>query len=245
MTAVLSCRSLSKSYDTGAGLVEAVKDIDLDIRKGEFTAIIGPSGSGKTTLLSMLGGLERPSSGEIFIEDEPISQRFRDLSDYRREEVGFVFQGYNLVSHFTAIENVILPMELAGVPRSERKGRATELLLSVGIPEERFGHRPLRLSGGEQQRVAIARALANTPPILFADEPTGNLDKKNADHVIDLLRQMANNTGLSVVVVTHNERIAGKANRVVSLNYGRVESDSANGTGGDEGGSQRSADTAH
>ena len=204
MTAVLSCRSLSKSYDTGAGLVEAVKDVDLDIRKGEFTAIIGPSGSGKTTLLSMLGGLERPSSGEILIEDEPISQRFRDLSDYRRVEVGFVFQGYNLVSHFTAIENVILPMELAGVPRSERKGRATELLLSVAIPEERFGHRPLRLSGGEQQRVAIARALANRPPILFADEPTGNLDKKNADHVIDLLRQMVKSTGLSVVVVTHN-----------------------------------------
>ena len=182
-----------------------------------------------TTLLSMLGGLEHPSSGEILIEDEPIGRRFRDLSDYRREEVGFVFQGYNLVPHFTALENVILPMELAGVPRAERKDRATELLSSVGIPEERFGHRPLRLSGGEQQRVAIARALANRPPILFADEPTGNLDKKNADHVIDLLRQMANNTGLSVVVVTHNEKIAGKASRIVSLNYGRVESDSAEG----------------
>ena len=229
MPAVLSCRSLSKSYDTGAGLVEAVKDVDLDIRKGEFTAIIGPSGSGKTTLLSMLGGLEQPSSGEVLIEDEPIGRRFRDLSDYRREEVGFVFQGYNLVPHFTAIENVVLPMELAGVPRSERKGRATELLLSVGVPGERFGHRPLRLSGGEQQRVAIARALANRPPILFADEPTGNLDKKNADHVIDLLRQMANDTGLSVIVVTHNEKIAEKASRIVSLNYGRVESDSAAG----------------
>jgi putative ABC transport system ATP-binding protein len=209
--------------------VEAVKDVDLDIGKGEFTAIIGPSGSGKTTLLSMLGGLEHPSSGEVLIEDEPIGRRFRDLSDYRREEVGFVFQGYNLVPHFTAIENVVLPMELAGVPRSERKGRGTELLLSVGIPEERFGHRPLRLSGGEQQRVAIARALANRPPILFADEPTGNLDKQNADHVIDLLRQMANDTGLSVIVVTHNEKIAEKASRIVSLNYGRVESDSAEG----------------
>ena len=225
MPAVLSCRSLSKSYSTAAGLVEAVKDVDLDIHKGEFMAIVGPSGSGKTTLLSMMGGLEQPSSGEILIEDEALNRRFRDLSDYRREEVGFVFQGYNLVPHLTAIENVILPMELAGAPRSERKGRATELLSSVGIPEERFGHRPLRLSGGEQQRVAIARALANTPPILFADEPTGNLDKKNAEHVIDLLRQKANNAGLSVVVVTHNEKIAEKASRVVSLNYGRVESD--------------------
>ena len=227
MPAVLSCRSLSKSYSTGAGLVEAVKDVDLDIRKGEFMAIVGPSGSGKTTLLSMMGGLEQPSSGEILIADEPINRRFRDLSDYRREEVGFVFQGYNLVPHLTAIENVILPMELAGAPRSERKGRTTELLSSVGIPEERFGHRPLRLSGGEQQRVAIARALANRPPILFADEPTGNLDKKNAEQVIDLLRQKANDSGLSVVVVTHNEKIADRASRVVSLNYGRVESDSA------------------
>jgi putative ABC transport system ATP-binding protein len=229
MSALLSCRSLGKSYDTGAGLVEAVKDIDLDIGKGEFTAIIGPSGSGKTTLLSMMGGLERPSSGEILIEDEPMNRRFRDLSDYRREEVGFVFQGYNLVPHLTAIENVILPMELAGAPRSERKGRASELLSAVGIPEERFGHHPLRLSGGEQQRVSIARALANRPPILLADEPTGNLDKQNSDQVIDLLRQMANNSGLSVVVVTHNEKIAERASRVVSLNYGRVESDSATG----------------
>ncbi|MEE9244844.1 MAG: ABC transporter ATP-binding protein, partial [Gemmatimonadota bacterium] len=191
MEALLSCRSLSKSYNTGAGVVNAVEDIDLAFRTGEFMAIVGPSGSGKTTLLSMLGGLERPSSGEILLEGNPVSKRFRDLSDYRREEVGFVFQAYNLISHLTAIENVTLPMELAGVPRSQRRTRAEELLASVGIPAERYGHHPLRLSGGEQQRVTIARALANTPPILLADEPTGNLDKKNSDQVIDLLKQMA------------------------------------------------------
>jgi putative ABC transport system ATP-binding protein len=222
---ILSCRSLSRSYNTGAGVVNAVQDIDLDIRKGEFTAIVGPSGSGKTTLLSMLGGLERPSSGEILLEGEAIERRFSDLSDYRRDEVGFVFQAYNLIPHLTAIENVILPMELAGVPRAVRRPRAQELLSSVGIPEERFGHHPLRLSGGEQQRVSLARALANTPPVLLADEPTGNLDKKSSDQVIDLLRRMARNAGLCVIVVTHDEKVASHASRIVALNYGRIESD--------------------
>jgi ABC-type lipoprotein export system ATPase subunit len=224
-TPVLSCRSLAKAYNTASGVVNAVSDITLEIRKGEFTAIVGPSGSGKTTLLSMLGGLERPSSGDILVEGEPVSRKYSDLSDYRREEVGFVFQGYNLIPHLTALENVILPMELAGAPRSERRPRAEELLTSVGIPAERFGHHPLRLSGGEQQRVAVARALANTPPILLADEPTGNLDRKNSEQVIDLLRRMANNTGLCVVIVTHNDKIADRANRIITLNYGRVESD--------------------
>lgn len=230
--AILSCRSLGKAYQTSAGVVNAVNDITLDIRKGELTAIVGPSGSGKTTLLSMLGGLEQPSSGEIIVEGEPLARKFRDLSGYRRDEIGFVFQAYNLIPHLTAIENVVLPMELASVPRSERRPRASKLLSSVGIPEERFGHHPLRLSGGEQQRVSIARALANTPPVLLADEPTGNLDRKNSDHIIDLLRRMANNNGLCVVIVTHNEKIADRASRVVALNYGQIASDSvASGNG--------------
>jgi putative ABC transport system ATP-binding protein len=226
---VLSCKSLSKMYETGGGRVSAVSEVDLEMRKSEFIAIVGPSGSGKTTLLSMLGGLEKPSSGDMFVEGEPVNKRFHDLSVYRREQVGFVFQAYNLVPHLTAMENVLLPMELAGVRRSERRPRAVELLTSVGIPAERYDHRPLRLSGGEQQRVAIARALANTPHILLADEPTGNLDKNNASQVIDLLRRMAKNHGLCVVLVTHNERIASEADRVVALNYGRVEYDLAAG----------------
>jgi ABC-type lipoprotein export system ATPase subunit len=228
--AVLSCRGLTRTYSSGGGVVNAVTEIDLDMRKSEFIAIVGPSGSGKTTLLSMLGGLEKPSSGEMFVDGEPVNTKFRDLSDYRREQVGFVFQFYNLVPYLTAMENVLLPMELAGVPRHDRRPRAVELLSSVGIPAERYGHTPSRLSGGEQQRVAIARALANTPPVLLADEPTGNLDKKNAGQVVDLLRRMASNGGLCVVLVTHNEKIASEADRVVTLNYGRVESEAASGS---------------
>jgi len=227
--AILSCRGLTRTYSSGGGVVNAVTEIDLEMRRSEFIAIVGPSGSGKTTLLSMLGGLEKPSSGEMFVDGEPVSAKFRDLSDYRREQVGFVFQSYNLVPHLTAMENVLLPMELGGVPRHDRKARAVELLTSVGIPAERYRHKPSRLSGGEQQRVAIARALANAPPVLLADEPTGNLDKKNAGQVIDLLRRMAKNGGLCVVLVTHNERIASEADRVVTLNYGRVESEAASG----------------
>jgi putative ABC transport system ATP-binding protein len=226
---VLSCTALSKTYTSGGGVVNAVSEVDLEMRKGDFIAITGPSGSGKTTLLSMLGGLEKPSSGDLFADGEPVSKKFGDLSDYRREQIGFVFQGYNLVPHLTAMENVLLPMELAGVKRSERRARAVELLTSVGIRAERYGHKPSRLSGGEQQRVAIARALANTPPVLLADEPTGNLDKANAVQVIGLLKRMAKNGGLCVVLVTHNEKIAQEADRVVALNYGCVEVSPASG----------------
>src|SRR3989337_3647172 len=134
---VLSCRSLSKTYRTGTGLVTAINNITLDILPGEMTAIVGPSGSGKTTLLSMLGGLERPSSGQILVEGTPLERRFGDLSDYRREEIGFVFQAYNLLPHLTALENVLLPMELSGVPRDQRRTRAMELLSAVGIGQER------------------------------------------------------------------------------------------------------------
>lgn len=221
----LSCRSLHKIYKTAAGFVVAIKDVTLDIMPGELTAIVGPSGSGKTTLLSMLGGLERPSSGEIFVDGMPLERRFSDLSDYRREQVGFIFQAYNLLPHLTALENVMLPMELAGVSRRERRRRAEDLLSAVGIGRERQHHRPLRLSGGEQQRVSTARALANDPPILLADEPTGNLDGENSSQVMRLLHSMAKERGLCVVVVTHNTAIAGEADRVVKLDYGSVESD--------------------
>jgi ABC-type lipoprotein export system ATPase subunit len=223
--ATLNCNGLGKTYDTAAGPVTALKEVDLEIREAEFAAIVGPSGSGKTTLLSLLGGLEKPSSGEILVQGERLQRRFRDLSDYRRTQVGFVFQAYNLVPHLTAIENVTLPMELAGMARRRRRSLAGELLSSMGIPKERFSHRPLRLSGGEQQRVAIARALANTPPILLADEPTGNLDEATSDQIITLLRRMTETSGLAVVLVTHNPRVAGKADHVVRLNSGRVESD--------------------
>jgi putative ABC transport system ATP-binding protein len=222
---ILSCNGLGKTYDTAAGRVIALREIALEIRDGEFTAIVGPSGSGKTTLLSLLGGLEKPSSGDILIQGERLQRRFRDLSDYRRRQVGIVFQAYNLVPHLTAIENVMLPMELAGTPRRQRRNLAAGLLESMGIPRERFGHRPLRLSGGEQQRVAMARALANTPPILLADEPTGNLDEATSDQITALLRRLTETSGLAVVLVTHNPRIAARADHVMRLNSGQVESD--------------------
>jgi putative ABC transport system ATP-binding protein len=225
MERTLSCNGLGKTYETPAGTVTALRDVDIEFRSGEFAAIVGPSGSGKTTLLSLLGGLENPSSGDILLEGQPLQRRYRDLSDYRRKQVGFVFQAYNLVPHLSAIENVTLPMELAGMARRVRRELACELLTSVGIPQERFGHRPLRLSGGEQQRVATARALANTPPVLLADEPTGNLDEATSDQIIALFRRMAKDSGLAVVVVTHNPRIGAKADHVVALNSGRVESD--------------------
>jgi ABC-type lipoprotein export system ATPase subunit len=217
--AALSCRALSKTYRTGGGLVTAVQDVTLDVASGEMTAIVGPSGCGKTTRL------ERPSAGEVLVEGERLERRYRDLSLYRREKVGFVFQAYNLLPHLTALENVRLPMELAGRPRAGRRQRAAELLEAVGIPGERFRHRPLRLSGGEQQRVALARALANDPPILLADEPTGNLDASSSKQVISLLRRLAADLGLCVVVVTHDIDIASRADRVVKLSYGRIESD--------------------
>jgi ABC-type lipoprotein export system ATPase subunit len=228
---VLSCQTLSKVYRTGAGQVTAISEVTLDIMPAEMMAIVGPSGSGKTTLLSMLGGLEQPSSGQILVEGTPLERRFSDLSDYRREAVGFVFQAYNLLPHLSALENVLLPMELAGVPRRERRKSAVELLSAVGIGEERYQHRPLRLSGGEQQRVAVARALANHPAILLADEPTGNLDRETSSQVIGLLHNMARQMGLCVVIVTHNPAVAEEADRVVRLDDGHIKSDERKGGG--------------
>ena len=224
-TPTLSCRSISKIYRTGGGSVTAVSEVDLDIMSGELTAVVGPSGCGKTTLLSLLGGLERPSSVEVLVDGEPLERRYRDLSLYRREKIGFVFQTYNLMPHLTAMENVLWPMELAGRPRAGKRQRAAELMEAVGIPAERFNHRPLRLSGGEQQRVTLARALANEPPVLLADEPTGNLDAKTSKQVINLLRKLASEMRLSVVVVTHDSDIASRADRIVKLSDGRIESD--------------------
>src|ERR1700722_14441222 len=174
---MLKVTKLTKSFQSGGSLVTAVNNVDLDIGDGKFVSIIGRSGSGKSTLLSLLGGLDKPTSGEILVGDQNIATMSdHTLIKYRGEKIGFVFQNYNLVPNLSAIENVMLPMEFAGKPKSEREARAKDLLAQVGFKEAEMAGKPRRLSGGQQQRVAIARALANRPQLILADEPTGNLD---------------------------------------------------------------------
>jgi putative ABC transport system ATP-binding protein len=205
----------------GSGIVTAVDGIDLTITSGEFVALMGPSGSGKSTLLNLLGGLDRPTAGEIMVDGVNLGRaRKRDLVEYRRHRVGFIFQSFHLLAHRTALENVEVPMMLSGQAPGPRRERAQGLLAQVGLAA-RAGHRPNELSGGEQQRVAIARALANEPRILLADEPTGNLDSATGADVMELLREL-NRGGLALVVVTHDPRAGAYAGRVVHLSDGRV-----------------------
>ena len=205
----------------GPALVSAVAGIDLDIERGEAVALVGPSGSGKSTLLNLIGGLDRPTSGEIWVDGENIAKApARRLVEHRRRRIGFVFQSFNLLPQRTALENVEVPLMVDGVPRAERRDRARELLEKMGLGP-RTGHRPSELSGGEQQRVAIARALANKPLILLADEPTGNLDSATGSEVMSLLRVL-NSEGLTLILVTHDMSVAAYANRTVRLRDGKV-----------------------
>ena len=220
---MLKVDKLSKIFKSGSGKVAAVQNISLQVPDGQFASIVGRSGSGKTTLLSLLGALEKPSSGSIQVGDQDIT----DLSDralikYRAKQIGFVFQSYNLVPNLTALENVMLPMEFAKTPKAERQPRAEELLDLVGITDEKQLRKPTRLSGGEQQRVAIARALANHPKLILADEPTGNLDSQNGKMIFDLLHQLAKKENTTIVVVTHDLSIAGKTDKTFRLSDGKL-----------------------
>jgi putative ABC transport system ATP-binding protein len=200
-----------------------VAGVDLEIAKGEAVALVGPSGSGKSTLLNLLGGLDRPSSGEIWVEGEDIATTSPSrLVAHRRERIGFVFQSFNLLPYRTALENVEVPLMISGLPKNERRERARKLLERVGLGA-RTDHRPSQLSGGEQQRVAVARALANTPSILLADEPTGNLDSATGTEVMHLLRDL-NETGLTLIIVTHDMTVADFANRIIHLRDGKIVS---------------------
>lgn len=213
---------VSKQYLRGDVAVKALAGVDLEVAKGSIVSIMGPSGSGKSTLLSLLGALDAPTSGSIKIAGEDLSKMGRaELTSYRRHGVGFVFQGFNLIPNLSALENVELPMEYAGVPSSERKKRSSELIASVGL-EKRGSHRPAHMSGGEQQRVAIARALANDPPLILADEPTGNLDSKAGSGVMELLKRLAQEKNKTVVVVTHDRKIAGLTDRTLRIEDGRM-----------------------
>jgi putative ABC transport system ATP-binding protein len=214
--------AITRQYKRGSITVPALNGVDLTVRKGEIVGIIGPSGSGKTTLLNMVGGLDRPSHGKVLIDNVDLST-FNDdqLSDYRLHKVGFIFQFYNLIPTMTALENVEVPMNLAKMPKGEREQRALELLKMVGL-DSRTGHLPAELSGGEQQRVAVARALANNPSVVLGDEPTGDLDSKSAEALMDLLVSLRKGRKTAFILVTHDPLVVGECDRVYSIRDGKV-----------------------
>ena len=221
--ALIISRGLARRYNVGKTVVAALSGIDLAIPRGEFAALVGPSGSGKSTLLNLIGGLDRPSGGEICVDGLSLGSATEpQLVRHRRARVGFIFQSFNLLPTLTALENVESPMVLAEVSRSERLARAAGLLESVGLAQ-RISHEPNELSGGEKQRVAIARALANRPSLLLADEPTGNLDSKTGSAVLDLLCNLVRQNGLTLVMVTHDPEVASRADRIFHLRDGSVQ----------------------
>jgi putative ABC transport system ATP-binding protein len=200
-----------------------VDDISFEVPDGVFAAIVGKSGSGKTTLLGLLGALDKPSSGSISVGGQTISNGSdQALIKYRRNKIGFVFQAYNLIPNLSAIENVMLPMEFAGVKKKERRNRAVELLEQVGLTPDKHGRKPTRLSGGEQQRVAIARALSNHPSLILADEPTGNLDTATGKLIVDLLHELARTKKTTIVAVTHDLEIARQTDMTFQLSDGKL-----------------------
>lgn len=220
---MLKVKNLSKEFKSGDTKVKAVNNISMSVPDGVFATIIGKSGSGKSTLLSLLGALDKPSSGEITVDDKIITKMSdRRLIDYRRNKIGFIFQSYNLVPNLSAIENVMLPMEFSGKKISERRDRAGKLLKEVGLTEEKFRRKPSRLSGGEQQRVAIARALANKPNLILADEPTGNLDSATGKIIVNLLDRLAKDEKTTIIAVTHDEAIARDSELTFRLKDGKL-----------------------
>ena len=225
MDVLIACRQLSKDYESGAGVVRALREIDLEIRQGEFVAIVGTSGSGKSTLMNILGCLDRPTRGAYELAGFDIGTRSSDARAILRNRlIGFIFQGFNLLPRTTALENVELPLVYRGVSARERRKQALEALAAVGLAG-RVHHTPNQLSGGQQQRVAIARALVTGPPMLLADEPTGNLDTRTSLEVLALLQRLNRERGITIVLVTHEHDIAACASRVVTFRDGRIVSD--------------------
>jgi lipoprotein-releasing system ATP-binding protein len=219
---VIACRDLRKTYHDGGRRLEILQGIDLEVRAGEILAITGPSGVGKSTLLHLLGALDRPTSGEIFHRGRALSAMGRaEVNRLRNEELGFVFQFYHLLPEFNALENVMMPALCRGARRSACRERAEQLLARVGLTE-RMTHKPGQMSGGEQQRVAIARALFNRPAVLLCDEPTGNLDEGTGASIVDLLWDLNADRETTVVLVTHDEGLAARADRRVQMHAGRV-----------------------
>jgi putative ABC transport system ATP-binding protein len=226
MTSVMVARELSKDYPMHGEVVHALRGVSLEVRSGEYLAVVGPSGCGKSTLLQLIGGIDTPTSGTVEILNTPLSTLSdRELTRLRLTRLGFIFQRFHLLPVLTALENVELPMAEAGVPRSERQERAMELLSYVGLGN-RAAHRATQLSGGEMQRVAVARALGNRPALLLADEPTGELDAATGHDILALFRRL-NQDGTTLVVVTHDETLAAEAGHVIHMLDGRIVSEPA------------------
>lgn len=222
---LIEIKNLNKIYDETKVPVHALKDINLQIEKGEFTAIVGPSGSGKTTLLNMIGGLDSPTSGQIIINGKDISTlKTDDLIDFRLHNIGFVFQSFNLIPVLTAKENVEFVMLLQGITKSKRERRTIELLKSVGL-EDKIDSRPFELSGGQQQRVAVARAIASHPSFVLADEPTANLDSESAESLLSIMEELNKNLSMTFIFATHDNKVIRKVRRVITLEDGKIKSD--------------------
>jgi putative ABC transport system ATP-binding protein len=223
---VVEATELKKTYQLGKVPVEALRGVNLKVERGEFLCILGPSGSGKSTLLNLIGALDKPTSGRLLIDGIDLSTLNDNQLTSVRLKIGFVFQFFNLIPRFTALENVELSLSIAGVSRAERRKRAEKLLETVGL-KDRMNHKPAELSGGQQQRVAVARALANNPRFLLMDEPTGNVDSKTAHEVIALIRKL-NHEGVTIILVTHDQNLSKEARRTIHVMDGEIASDLVN-----------------
>jgi putative ABC transport system ATP-binding protein len=226
-TPIVETVKLRKTYMLGKVPVEALQGVNLKVQRGDFLAILGPSGSGKSTLLNMIGALDKPTSGEVLIEGVDASTLSDNALADLRQEIGFVFQFFNLIPRLTARENVELTMTIPGLGRDRRRKRAEELLETVGL-SDRMNHKPAELSGGERQRVAIARALANNPKFLLMDEPTGNIDSKTAKEIVELVKKLNRDKGVTIIVVTHDQQIALQTRRTVQMIDGLIVEEKVN-----------------
>jgi len=223
---MIECKNISKIYKNGGGETQVLKNISFKIEKGEFVAITGPSGSGKSTLMHIIGALDNPTSGKYFLDGEDLSKLTDDqLADIRGHKIGFVFQAFNLLSRATVLRNVMLPLVYAEIPLDKREAQAKGALTAAGLAEDRWGHLSNQLSGGQMQRVAIARALVNNPSIILADEPTGNLDTKTGQVVLDTFEKLNKEEGHTIILITHEMDVAQHAHRIIMLRDGEIVED--------------------